>query len=107
MAPDSKYFRNFSPCRTVAKLTVSMRIPSIRNRKDARQHPLLESRKSKSALHPSQALRSRDISVATHADAASLRRSSSFIISRITNFWIFPVTVIGKLSTNRMYRGIL
>src|SRR5947209_1780279 len=35
------------------------------------------------------------------------RASVSIIASRIANFWTFPVTVDGKLSTNRMYRGIL
>ena len=36
-----------------------------------------------------------------------LYASSAIIISRITNFCTLPVTVIGKLSTKRMWRGIL
>ena len=32
--------------------------------------------------------------------AASWSPNSSMLISRILNFWILPVTVIGKLSTN-------
>lgn len=35
------------------------------------------------------------------AVACSARPSSEIIAARISNFWIFPVTVIGKLSTNR------
>ena len=33
--------------------------------------------------------------------------SHSNVRSRIANFWTLPVTVIGKASTNRIYRGIL
>ena len=40
-------------------------------------------------------------------DAATSDASSLVIISRITNFWTLPVTVIGNVSTNRTYRGIL
>ena len=40
-------------------------------------------------------------------DAAASDASSFVIISRITNFWTLPVTVIGKVSTNRTYLGIL
>ncbi len=32
--------------------------------------------------------------------AAAWRPSSSMLISRMRNFWILPVTVIGKCSTN-------
>jgi len=32
--------------------------------------------------------------------ASASRRSSAIAISRMRNFWIFPVTVIGKTSTN-------
>jgi hypothetical protein len=32
--------------------------------------------------------------------AAAWRPSSSMLISRIRNFWILPVTVVGKASTN-------
>jgi|APTNR8051073442_1049403.scaffolds.fasta_scaffold10919_6 hypothetical protein len=37
-----------------------------------------------------------------YAVLASSRPSSSFMRWRIRNFWILPVTVIGKLSTKRM-----
>jgi hypothetical protein len=37
-----------------------------------------------------------------HAVLLSIRFSSRFITSRITNFWIFPVMVMGKASTNLM-----
>jgi hypothetical protein len=37
----------------------------------------------------------------------SARPSSSIICSRMMNFCTLPVTVIGKASTNLMYRGIL
>src|SRR5215813_5332205 len=39
--------------------------------------------------------------------AAGARPSSTIEISRILNFWIFPVTVIGNSAVNRTYRGIL
>ena len=42
-----------------------------------------------------------------HAVRASSRPSSAFISSRILNFWILPVTVIGKAGTKRMYFGTL
>ena len=42
-----------------------------------------------------------------HAVAASFTPSSVVIWSRMINFWIFPVTVIGNSSTNRMCRGTL
>ncbi len=35
------------------------------------------------------------------------RRISSMLISRMRNFWILPVTVIGNSSTNLKWRGIL
>jgi hypothetical protein len=43
----------------------------------------------------------------THAPAFVACVNSSTIASRIANFWTLPVTVDGKLSTNRMWRGIL
>jgi hypothetical protein len=48
--------------------------------------------------------------VCDHADfiwAAFSSPSSAIEISRIRNFWIFPVTVIGNSVVKRMYRGIL
>lgn len=42
-----------------------------------------------------------------HAVSSSRTPSSFAIASRIRNFWILPVTVIGKESTNLMWRGIL
>jgi hypothetical protein len=45
--------------------------------------------------------------VADHAVRSSVTPSSRFIRSRISNFWGLPVTVIGKLSTKRTWRGIL
>ena len=37
-----------------------------------------------------------------HALTFTARANSSIIVSRIANFWTFPVTVDGKPSTNRM-----
>ena len=39
--------------------------------------------------------------------AACSRPSSTIEISRMRNFWILPVTVIGNSVEKRMYRGIL
>ncbi len=39
--------------------------------------------------------------------AASSRPSSATEVSRILNFWILPVTVIGNSLVYRKYRGIL
>src|SRR5690242_2492185 len=44
---------------------------------------------------------------AVRTPAAFSRCRSWISISRIRNFWIFPVTVIGNESTKRMYCGIL
>lgn len=38
---------------------------------------------------------------------SGLNPSSPIMRSRMTNFWIFPVTVIGNSSTNLTYRGTL
>src|SRR5258708_34578979 len=40
-----------------------------------------------------------------HVQIFVARAKSSIITSRIANFWTLPVTVDGKLSTNRMWRG--
>ena len=37
-----------------------------------------------------------------HAPTFGAQANSSIIASRIANFWTLPVTVDGKLSTNRM-----
>ena len=42
-----------------------------------------------------------------HGSGLFSRANSSIITWRIANFWTLPVTVDGKLSTNRTYRGIL
>ena len=42
-----------------------------------------------------------------HAVATSFSSSRSRICSRSTNFWIFPVIVIGNASTNITWRGTL
>src|SRR5262249_14106923 len=42
-----------------------------------------------------------------YAVLASLRPSSSIIFWRMTNFCTFPVTVMGKASTKRIWPGIL
>jgi len=42
-----------------------------------------------------------------HEAVLFARANSSIIASRIANFWTLPVTVDGKLSTNRMWRGTL
>jgi hypothetical protein len=42
------------------------------------------------------------VSAEAHALTLVERANSSIIASRIANFWTFPVTVDGKLSTNRM-----
>ena len=44
---------------------------------------------------------------AVRTPAALDRPSSSTATSRILNFWILPVTVIGNASTNFQWRGIL
>jgi hypothetical protein len=47
------------------------------------------------------------VSAEAHARTFVARANSSIIASRIANFWTLPVTVDGKLSTNRIWRGIL
>lgn len=42
-----------------------------------------------------------------HVPTFVSRANSSIIASRIANFWTLPVTVEGKFSPNRMYRGTL
>src|SRR5690606_6252087 len=42
-----------------------------------------------------------------HQDSVTVTRTSSMLISRIRNFCILPVTVIGKSSTNLKCRGVL
>src|SRR4051794_20655524 len=42
-----------------------------------------------------------------HAVFAAFNPNRASTASRITNFWILPVTVIGNSSTNSTYRGIL
>ena len=47
------------------------------------------------------------VSPEAHVPTFVSRANSSIIASRIANFWTLPVTVEGKFSTNRMYRGTL
>src|SRR5207253_6259679 len=61
-------------------------------------------------FRPFDALRLDELPADLHAVftcAAFCNPNSSMDCSRILNFWILPVTVIGNASTNFQYRGIL
>ena len=85
---------------------VAFDVPRVQSRRNlARQRRL----SAASAADHHDPLRDRPSADRTRRQAVfcSTRPSSSVICSRMMNFCTLPVTVIGKASTNLMYRGIL
>ena len=71
-------------------------------------HPVVEDRIVMEQRKPFDLCCVRDRpQILRHAVFSWVSPSSRIISSRIRNFWILPVTVMGKPSTNLMWRGIL